>query len=536
MIFELAENCGGRIVSHADPIWNLILQWERAQAQGQSISAETLCSECPDRLADFLSRIADLESIRRQAAAEGTRMLAADSPTVTYASGDSETAARERMPADVPGYEVVGRVGQGGMGAVYQARQLGLNRLVALKVLIGGAAAGSDRRARFAAEAKVVAALRHPNIVSVFDTGEYDGVPFFSMEFVPGGTLGQRLAAGPLAPETAARLMVPVVDAIQHAHDHGVIHRDLKPTNILISEDGAPKVSDFGLAKQLESDDGLTRTDAVLGTPSYMAPEQAEGKKQIGPAADVYALGAILYHALTGRPPFQAATTLDTLRQVVERDPVPVRDLQPAVPRDLAVICEMSLRKEPERRYPSAGELAADLRRYLANEPIRARAIGPIERAWKWGRRHRGAALSGLAVSLALFVGTIVSGIYAGRATAAAKREATARSDLEVQKGNALMYIKFVLDILAQGDELRAELLTAFLNAHPGLTRDEWRQAFTWTPPEDGNYQYVVHYVHVQNKIVPVVVKEKAGLARTARKPEAGTSASATFNPRMFGD
>ena len=519
-----------------DPIWDLILAWEAARGAGRSITAEDLCRERPDHIADLKSRIADLESVRRATTVDGTNASPANCTTVTHAAGQSATPGPERLPTDVPGYEVTGRLGQGGMGTVYQARQLGLNRVVALKMLIGGAAAGADRRTRFAAEARVVAGLRHPNIVSVFDTGEYGGVPFFSMEYVPGGTLGQRLTNGPLQPEVAARLMVQIADAVQHAHEHGVVHRDLKPGNILMAEEGIPKVSDFGLAKQLESGEGLTRTDAVLGTPSYMAPEQAEGKKQIGPAADVYALGALLYHSLTGRPPFQAATTIDTLRQVVELDPVPVRDLQPAVSRDLAVICEMCLRKEPERRYSTAGDFAADLRRHLANEPIHARAVGPVERAWKWARRHRAVAISGLAVAVALIVGTVVSGIYAGRASAAAKREAMARSELEIQKGNALMYIKFVLDILAQGDELRAELLTAFLNAYPGLTRDEWRQAFTWTPPADGNYQYVVRHVQVKNKAVPVLIKEKVGAQPLARAPEAGTLHAATFTPNMFGD
>jgi hypothetical protein len=495
-------------VPHSDPIWELVLAWEGARVTGQPVSPEELCRDCPERLTDLRDRVAALLAVRTLAAVGHPTAAADGDRTVTYVDSRNGSEDARRLPAAIPGYEIVGELGRGGMGAVYQARQLGLNRLVALKVLLAGAAAGDEQRARFAAEARVVAEFRHPNIVPVFETGEFDGTPFLSMELVPGGTLSQRLATGPLAPEAAARLLVQVADAVHHAHERGIIHRDLKPGNVLLTEDGVPKVSDFGLAKRLESADALTRTDAVLGTPSYMAPEQAEGKKEVGRAADVYALGAVLYHTLTGRPPFQAASALDTIRQVVDLDPVPVRDLQPAVPRDLAVICEMCLRKEPERRYPSAGELSADLRRFLANEPIRARPVGPLERGWKWAGRNRAVAVSGLAVAVALTLGTTISGIYAARATAAANREASARAELETTKRNTLRFFDHLVKELRVFPSVGGRLSQSFLAANQDLTESDFREFFTAPRMPDANVS----------------------------PPEAGTLAQVTFNPTMYGD
>jgi hypothetical protein len=310
----------------------------------------------------------------------------------------------------VPGYEVGAELGRGGMGVVYRARQTKLGRVVALKMILAGAHASEDDLARFRTEAEAIARLQHPHIVQIHEVGEHDGLPYFSLEFCPGGSLAQKLAGTPLPPQEAAALVETLARAMQAAHDKGVVHRDLKPTNVLLAEDGTPKVSDFGLAKKLD-EAGQTATGAVLGSPSYMAPEQAEGKsKQLGPACDVYALGAILYECLTGRPPFRAATVAQTLRQVIEDEPVPPRQLNAPVPRDLETVCLQGLHKEPGQRYASAGALADDLRRFLRGEPILARPAGRLERLAKWARRRPAVAallaVSGLALAAVLGGGT----------------------------------------------------------------------------------------------------------------------------------
>ncbi|HKB38354.1 MAG TPA: protein kinase, partial [Gemmataceae bacterium] len=270
-------------------------------------------------------------------------------------------------PADqsaVAGYEILGELGRGGMGVVYKARQVKLGRVVALKMILAGGHAGAEDLTRFRTEAEALARLQHPNIVQIHEVGERDGLPFFSLEFCGGGSLEKKLAGAPLQPKEAAALVETLARAMQAAHDGGIIHRDLKTANVLLAEDGTPKITDFGLAKRLDTP-GATSTGVIMGTPSYMAPEQAAGKsKAVGPPADIYALGAMLYELLTGRPPFKAATDLDTLVQVVSDEPVPVRRLQPKVPRDLETICHKCLRKEPGQRYASAKALAEDLRRF----------------------------------------------------------------------------------------------------------------------------------------------------------------------------
>jgi tRNA A-37 threonylcarbamoyl transferase component Bud32 len=301
----------------------------------------------------------------------------------------------------VPGYELLEELGRGGMGVVYKARQTALKRLVALKMILHADHAGPEERRRFRAEAEAVARLQHPNIVTVHETGEHGGAPFFSLEYCPGGSLSKRLAGAPQPPRAAAKLVETLARAVHAAHQAGVVHRDLKPANVLLAADGAPKVADFGLAKSLDRDAGQTRSGAVLGTPSYMAPEQAAGRaRDVGPAADVYALGAILYEMLTGRPPFRGASAAETLEMVRRQPPVPPRRLGLKVPRDLETVCLKCLEKEPRQRYASAAELADDLRRFLNTEPIRARRVGATGRAWRWCRRHRlPAALLVLAAS-----------------------------------------------------------------------------------------------------------------------------------------
>ncbi len=279
------------------------------------------------------------------------------------------------------------------MGVVYRARQVALNRLVALKMILAGPHAGPEELARFRTEAEAIAQLQHPNIVQVYEIGEAEGRAYFSLEFVEGGSLASQLNGTPLPATRVAQLVEVLARAIHYAHLHGIIHRDLKPANVLLTADGTPKITDFGLAKKLEGGTGQTQSGDVMGTPSYMAPEQAQGKiGQIGPAVDVYALGAILYELLSGRPPFRAESAWDTITQVITEDPLPPTRLYSKLPRDLETICLKCLRKEPDKRYASAEALSDDLHRFLEGEPILARPIRPWERALKWAKRRPAAA------------------------------------------------------------------------------------------------------------------------------------------------
>ncbi len=281
------------------------------------------------------------------------------------------------LPAAFGDYELLEEIGRGGMGVVYRARQLSLGRIVAVKMLLRRDLATAADLARFRAEAEAAAQLDHPNIVPLFEVGECDGHPFFSMRFIQGTTLAKRLAAGSLPPRDAAALLATVASAVDAAHARGVLHRDLKPSNILIDEAGVPHVSDFGLAKRIEADQTVTHTGAILGTPCYMSPEQAAGSRgDVGPASDVWSLGAILYLTLTGRPPFQASNPMDTLLAVLESDPPLPRSIAAGVDRDLEMIALKSLQKPADLRYPSAAALAADLEAFLVGEPIMARRGG----------------------------------------------------------------------------------------------------------------------------------------------------------------
>jgi len=311
-------------------------------------------------------------------------------------------------------YELLEEIARGGMGVVYKARQISLNRIVAVKMILAGRLATKADRDRFHSEAQAAALLDHPNIVPVFEVGEHEGQHYFSMGYIDGQSLATRLAEGPLPPKEAAKLVAAVAGAVEYAHRQGVIHRDIKPSNIVIDSKGSPRITDFGLAKRVDSGSDVTATGQVLGTPSYMAPEQAAGQiHAVGPAADVYALGALLYAALTGRPPFQAATPLETLQQVLDREPVALRLLNAAVPRDLETICLKCLDKSVPRRYPTAQALAEDLRRYLEGRPIVARPVGRWEHAWRWCLRNRlVAALSAAAVLLLVIVAVVATAGY----------------------------------------------------------------------------------------------------------------------------
>jgi serine/threonine protein kinase len=300
------------------------------------------------------------------------------------------SAAVELPPAPGPepgqrefgDYDLLAEIARGGMGVVYRARQKGLNRVVALKMILAGRLAGQDDLKRFRTEAEAAARLQHPNIVQVHEVGEVDGQYFFSMEFIEGPSLAQKLAAGLLPSRVAARYVQLIARAVHYAHGKSILHRDLKPSNILLDADDQPHITDFGLAKKLGPGAcGQTQSGAVMGTPSYMSPEQASGKtRELGPGCDVYGLGAVLYELLTGRPPFRSETPLDTIRHVLDREPVPPRLLNPKVDRDLETICLKCLEKDPRHRYPSAAALAEDLEHYQNGEAIGARSFNVFER------------------------------------------------------------------------------------------------------------------------------------------------------------
>jgi tRNA A-37 threonylcarbamoyl transferase component Bud32/tetratricopeptide (TPR) repeat protein len=309
------------------------------------------------------------------------------------------TLAEVDAPARPPDYDLIEPIGRGGMAVVYKARHRRLRRVVALKMFEPGRVPSPREVLRFRAEAEAIARLRHPNIVQIYEIGDWDGLPFLALELADQGTLARRLQQLPFTPRAAAELVEALARAVQHAHDAGVVHRDLKPANVLLASPGresgewTPKVTDFGLAKVLQEDPDTprdeTRTGDPIGTPRYMAPEQAAGRNdRIGPATDVYALGNLLYECLTGRVPFLAAIVVETLDQIRTADPPPPRRFQPSVPRDLETIALKCLAKEPEKRYATAAALADDLRRYLDGRPIQARPTPAWERAWKWCRRR----------------------------------------------------------------------------------------------------------------------------------------------------
>ncbi len=363
----------------SEQISDLMIRWESSRREGKHLTADELGAECPQFVEPLRQRIA--------AVLEMERILGvADHGQVTVLGASSENV--EPALPKIPGFAILRILDHGGMGVVYLARELELGRIVALK-MISAVQLSPGQLARFRVEAESAAHLQHPNCVPIFHFGAVDGRPYFSMEYIDGGSLSQPLDRTQPFTRRAAELVETLARAVQFAHEHGIVHRDLKPSNVLLTSAGVPKISDFGLAKRLDGASSATQTGEILGTPCYMAPEQAEGKKDsIGPLTDVYGLGAILYELLTGRPPFRGASPLETIRMVAAAEPIPPTRLAPSVPRDLEAICLKCLEKTPRRRYGSAGELADDLRRFLNGQPVHARRIGSVRKIWRWIRRH----------------------------------------------------------------------------------------------------------------------------------------------------
>ena len=444
----------------------------------------------------------DAVTARRPPALEPTRdTWGGLAPTVERATfqGGSRVNETSDAVADLvmPGYEILGVLGRGGMGVVYKARQVKTNRVVALKMILGSRHADAVEKARFQIEVEAIARLQHPNIVQLHEAGEHDGQPYFSLEFCDGGSLDRKLNGQPLPPTEAAALVETLARAIQSAHARGVVHRDLKPANVLLRlrvESGKlrvedepsgpsatlhfrlstfePKITDFGLAKRTDADSDMSRSGAIMGTPSYMAPEQAGGRvREIGPAADVYALGALLYECLTGRPPFRGETALDTLRLVVSEEPVPPSYLNGKVPGDLETICLKCLQKEAGRRYGLAEGLAEDLRRFRAGEPITARPVGKAERLLKWVRRKPASAgLVAAAVALVVVVCVSLGVVYAQLLKTQAAlddKDREQRERLKAERGRSLARLNALRDaapgavpgLLAELEASRADIL-----------------------------------------------------------------------------
>ncbi len=375
------------------------------RALGESPSPDDYLGRFPT-WADGLVRQFAIDEALRPVSVD-TIYHADEATTIAGALVTEPVAIPAQSPRSIDGYEILNELGRGAMGIVFQALDRRLNRVVAIKTVSETAFTAPSQLRRFLAEAEVIARLRHPNIIPIYAVGEHEGRPYFSLELAERGNLAERLALGPMGVRDAALLVETLADAVHAAHGAGIIHRDLKPSNVLLAHDGSPKIADFGLAKLLDDDSARTLSGEVLGTPSYMAPEQAEGRsRDVGPAADIYALGAILYQGLTGRPPFLGASAMETLKLVVSTEPVSPRRQRPDVPRDLDTIALKCLEKDPRARYADAAALADDLRRFLDGRPIAARPVGPLGRCWRWRRRNPALAATAAALLLTFIFGS----------------------------------------------------------------------------------------------------------------------------------
>jgi eukaryotic-like serine/threonine-protein kinase len=366
-------------------------------------------------------------------------------------NGSAPPAIRASGMPSIPGHVVLEVLRRGGMGVVYRARQLAANRIVALKMLVRGDLTAPEDVVRFRKEPEAVARLQHAHVVQIYEVGEHDGHPYFSMEFLAGGSLDAKLGGNPQPPAWAAQLVMNLAQAIAAAHAGGIVHRDLKPSNVLFTTDGAAKIIDFGLAKRLDLDSGQTKTGSAVGTPSYMAPEQAAGDLQaVGPMVDVYALGAVLYEVLTGRPPFRGSSPLETMEQVRSGELLPPARLQPGIPRDLETICLKCLEKDPAKRYARAADVAEDLRRFLACKPIRARRTSPLGKLWRWSRRNPWVA----ALLCLIIVGAAVAFI---KILAASRAETAARKQAEQDRERTLEVVDRFFTQVSENEDLKAQ-------------------------------------------------------------------------------
>jgi serine/threonine protein kinase/predicted Zn-dependent protease len=426
---------------------DVVVAYLEAVESGQTPDAPQWLARYPELAAELAEFFADQQKVRcwtepLRAVASGATPAAAD-PNRTTPEGIRVVTV---VPAGSFGdYELLEEIARGGMGVVFKARQLSLNRTVALKMILAGEFASPADVQRFHTEAENAAVLDHPHIVPIYEVGEHDGQHYFSMKLIAGGSLAHHMDQFAGDHGAAARLLAVVARAVHHAHQHGILHRDLKPANILLDADGQPHVTDFGLAKRFEGDSGLTQSGAIVGTPSYVPPEQAAARRDLTTAADVYSLGAILYELLTGRPPFRAETPMGTLLQVMEQEPARPRALNPRVDRDLETVCLKCLQKNPRQRYGSAEALADDLERFLAGEPIRARRATLWERGRKWVRR-RPAAAALVAVTALAVLGLVTSGLlYQDHLLRAAEQKLA-----EQQRLNELR--PAVYDLVSQGE------------------------------------------------------------------------------------
>jgi eukaryotic-like serine/threonine-protein kinase len=432
-----------------------------AMDRGEPPDRGELLARHPEFATELARFLDDQERVDRCAAPlrAVARAAAGGSAGQETAPGDPGGPPGGAPPRWVGDYELLEELGRGGMGVACKARQKGLGRLVALKMVRAGESAGEAELRRFRHEAEVVAQLDHPHIVPVYEVGEHDGQVYFSMKLLEGGSLAEHLGRFGADPRACARLVAQVARAVHHAHQRGVLHRDLKPSNILLDAEGVPHVSDFGLAKRLGGDSGLTQSGALVGTPSYMAPEQTSGRRgAVTTAADVYGLGAVLYALLTGRPPFQADDVLDTLVQVRQREPEPPHKVNRRVDRDLEAVCLKCLAKDPARRYPTAEALAEDLERWQAGEPTRARPLTQAARLWRWCRRKPLAVAAAAGLLLAVLTAAGFSG-WVARDRAARRAQAEAPVSAAVEEAEGLLARGKVHEALSEA--LRAEGLLA---------------------------------------------------------------------------
>jgi WD40 repeat protein/predicted Ser/Thr protein kinase len=478
----------------------ILADYLEAQRLGRTPDREELLLKHPELAGELRSFFADQDRFGRLAERIGPPaapvQALAQAPTLAL----GETAAPSQALGTVRyfgDYELLEEIARGGMGVVYRARQVSLNRVVALKMILAGQFASPDDVQRFHREAESAANLDHPNVVPIYEVGEYQGQHYFSMKLIEGGSLADRVEELRKDRKKAVRLMATAARAVHYAHQRGILHRDLKPANILLDKDGQPHVTDFGLAKKTTGDADMTQSGAIVGTPSYMAPEQAAAKKDLTTAVDVYSLGAILFELLTGRPPFRGSTPLDTLMQVMEKEPPRPRSLDRTIDRDLETICLHCLEKEPARRYASAEALADDLERWLNGEPITARRNGAVERALKWARR-RPAAAALLGVSVLVAVVLLTVGLIYNH------RLGVALGQVEEQKGQ-------VTRKQAETDKsLQAERLTSYFQ-RIARVQSEWHAsnldradsllAECPTDLRSWEWNYLYHLCHAEERV-----------------------------------